>query len=126
MKTIRQSYQIDAPISKVWQALVDPKLIKKWTGQAAVMDDQVGTKFKLWGGDIYGTNTKVIPEQVLEQDWYAGDWPEPSKLVITLTLEENSTKVDLIHESIPEDEFDAINKGWKDYYFGPLKLILEK
>ncbi len=126
MKSIQQSYQINAPIGKVWQALVDPKLIKKWTGQQAVMDDQVGTQFKLWGGDIHGTTTKVIIEQLLEQDWYAGDWPKASKLRITLSLEEKGTQVDLVHEGVPENEFDSISKGWKDYYFGAIKKLLEK
>jgi uncharacterized protein YndB with AHSA1/START domain len=29
---IVESYLINAPVSKVWQALVDPDLIEKWGG----------------------------------------------------------------------------------------------
>ncbi len=60
MKTIKQTYRIKASIQKVWRAFVDPKLIEQWGGGSAKMNDEVGFKFTLWGGDIHGTNTEVI------------------------------------------------------------------
>lgn len=59
MKTIKQTYQINAPSSRVWQALIDPKIIDKWGGGPAHMNDKVGTEFTLWGGDIYGKNLRL-------------------------------------------------------------------
>jgi len=73
MKTIKQKYSIKAPVEKVWQSLVDPKIIKQWGGGPAKMDDKVGTNFKLWGGDIYGKNLKVIKNKLLIQNWISGD-----------------------------------------------------
>lgn len=35
MKAIRQIYEIHAPIEKVWEALVDPRIIAKWGGGPA-------------------------------------------------------------------------------------------
>ena len=55
MKTITQEYVINAPIEKVWLALIDPLVIEQWGGGPAVMNDRVGTEFKLWDGDIWGT-----------------------------------------------------------------------
>jgi len=52
MKSIKQTYRIQAPVSMVWQALVDPEVIERWGGGPVKMDDQVGTRFELWGGDI--------------------------------------------------------------------------
>ena len=54
---IKQHYVIKAPVAKVWRSFVDPKVIDSWGGGPAKMDDKVGTKFSLWGGDIYGINT---------------------------------------------------------------------
>jgi hypothetical protein len=31
-----------------------------------------------------------------------------------------------VHENIPEGEVDEIADGWKRYYLGPLKELLEK
>jgi len=135
MKTIKQEYKICSKIDRVWEALTNPKEIEAWGAGSAKMDDKVGTKFKLWGGDIHGTNTKVVKNKVLEQDWYGGDWPQPSKVTFTLSEESGplrsrsearKIKVVLVHENVPDEEAGNIDEGWKDYYLGPLKDYLEK
>lgn len=125
MKTIKKTYLIAAPGSKVWQALVTPKIIDRWGAGPATMDDRVGTKFSLWGGDIHGTNTKVVTNKKLVQDWFGGDWEKPSKVTIEFTDEKGKTRVDLIHTDLPEEEVKSFASGWDDYYFGPLKDLVE-
>lgn len=125
MKTIKKSYQINAPTNKVWQALTDPEEIENWGAGPAKMDEKNGSGFELWGGDIYGTNTQVIENQKLVQDWYAGNWPQPSKVVIELSDKNGQTKITLEHKDVPENEFDEINESWDTHYFGPMKEYLE-
>ena len=126
MKTITQTYTIKAPVEKVWEALVDPAMIEKWGGGPAVMDDNVGTEFSLWGGDIYGTNTKVVPNKILEQDWYGGEWEKPSKVIFKLSEKDGVTTLDLVHTDLPEESESDFADGWKNYYCGPLKELVEK
>lgn len=126
MKTITQTYLINADVDKVWQALTDHKIIEKWGGGPAKMDSAVGTKFTLWGGDIHGKNIKVVKNKALVQDWSSGDWEKPSKVTFTLTPQDDGVKVDLLHEDVPDREADEITDGWKQYYLGPLKDLLEK
>jgi len=125
MKIIKQEYLIKAPIEAVWQALIDPKIISKWGGGPVKMNDKVGEKFELWGGDIYGTNTKVIKNKKLEQDWYSDNWEKPSQVVFSLTRNNKGTKLELIHKNVPEKDLSDISDGWKTYYLGPLKELLE-
>ncbi len=125
MKVLKQTYHIQAPIEKVWQALVDPKVIELWSGTEAVMSDIPNSSFKLWGGDIHGVNTEVIPNLMLSQDWYGGEWSKPSKVVITLVAKNKGTMVNLKHWDIPEGEEKDFDEGWKDFYFGPIKELLE-
>ncbi len=125
MKKIQQTYHINAPVSRVWKAFIDAKTIDAWGGGPATIDDNVGTEFALWGGDIHGTNTRVVKEKMLVQNWYGGDWPEPSSVKFTLAPEERGTKVILVHDGIPDDEVDSIRNGWRDYYLGPMKEFLE-
>jgi uncharacterized protein YndB with AHSA1/START domain len=125
MKSIKQSYQIKAPISKVWQALVDPDIISKWSKNPAIMDDKVGTEFKLWGEEIYGENTKIIPNKLLEQDWSDGDFAKPSFVRFELSEHNDITTIDLTQDNVPDDQFDDINNGWEVYYLGPLKELME-
>lgn len=126
MKTIKQSYNINALVQDVWQALVDPKIIEKWGGGPAKMDDKVGTKFSLWGGDIYGKNIKVTKNKELVQEWFGGKWDKPSKVAFTLKENGDKTEVVLLQKDIPDEEAGDIDEGWKQYYLGPLKELLEK
>ncbi len=125
VKTIRQTHQIKAPVEKVWKVLVDCKEIEGWGGGPCEMDDKVGTKFKLWGGDVHGKNIEVVPEKKLVQEWYEGDWPEPSIVDFRLTSKDDGTQVQLLHERVPDSEYESIDKGWNKYYLGPLKVYVE-
>jgi uncharacterized protein YndB with AHSA1/START domain len=132
MNTIHKTYEIKAPIAKVWQALTDPELINAWgAGPDAKMGAEEGAEFSLWGGDIHGKNTKVEPEKLLVQDWYGdSDWDEPSKVTFALSDDNGVTTVALTHENFPLDEdksdIDSFASGWDDYYMEPIKQLLEK
>ncbi len=127
MKTIRQNYLIDAPVKRVWRALVDPSEIERWGGGQAEMDDKEGTKFRLWGGEIHGTNTKVVENKELSQDWYGGrNWTAPSKVNFKLIPKGEKTDVELIHENIPDQDVEAIRDGWEKHYLGPLRSYIQK
>ncbi len=125
MKRIEETYTIRAPLSRVWRALTDPKLIEAWSGAPAVMSDEEGARFSLWDGDIYGTNTKVVPQKLLEQEWYSRDWDKPSKVVFLFSGEGDRTVVMLVHTRIPEHEAKDLAQGWRDYYMGAVKSLCE-
>lgn len=122
---IKQEYTIKAPIEKVWEALVEPKLIEKWSGAPAEMSDKKNAEFKLWRGGIWGKNTWVDAPKHLEQDWFGGKWENPSKLCIAMTEEGGKTHVTLMHCDVPEKEERDFADGWKNYYFGPLIQLVE-
>lgn len=125
MKSFDKTYTIHASVHDVWQALTDPKTIAKWGGGPVVMKPVAGTKFSLWGGDIHGTNTNVISEKKLVQDWYSGDWDTPSRVTFALVGNDAETGVTLTHTDIPDNDFADIKSGWDDYYMLPLKKLLE-
>lgn len=126
MKTIKQSYLINSSIEKVWQALVDPKIIDDWGGGPAKMGAKEGFEFSLWGGDIHGKNIEIIPNRKLVQDWMEGKWDKYSKVTFTLKEEKDKTKVELLHEDFPENMKAKLTDGWRTYYLGPLKELLER
>ncbi len=126
LKTIKQAYLINASSQDVWQALIDPVIIDKWGGGPARMDGKVGTSFTLWGGDIYGKNINVINGKELKQEWFSGKWKNPSKVTLTLKEKNGRTEISLLHEDVPNEETKDIDQGWKNYYLGPIKKLLEK
>lgn len=125
MKTIRQTYNINASVNKVWDALVDPKIIDKWGGGPSEMSDKEGQKFKLWGGEVYGKNKKVVKNDTLVQEWFSEDWKKPSIASFKLQSVGNKTRLELVHENVPDKDAEDIDDGWKRYYLGPLKELLE-
>ena len=125
MKTIRQECQISAPVEKVWEALVDPKMIEKWGGGPAKMKAEAGFEFEFWGGDIHGKNIEVVKSKKLVQEWYSGDWPKPSRAIFDLIPKDGGTLVYLIHEDVPDEGAKDIADGWNRYYLGKIKELLE-
>ena len=126
MKSIKQTYFIKSSVGSVWSALVDPEKIDDWGAGSVKMDDREGSKFSLWGGDIWGKNKEVVPNKKLVQEWYGGDWDKPSIVTFSLKKKDGGTQVDLTHEDLPDNEIKDHEKGWKDYYLGPLKDFVEK
>ena len=124
MKTIKKEYRIKAPADKVYKALTDEKQMAAWSGADAIMEIDPPGKFSLWGGSIQGENVKVEPREIV-QNWKAEEWQNYSK--VNFTLSENGTKtlLKLVHEDVPDDYEDSIDKGWDQYYLGPMKEWLE-
>ena len=125
MKTIRQTYIINSSIEEVWKALVNPEYIEKWGGGPAEMNDKAGTEFKLWDGDIHGKNIEIEPLKKLKQEWFGGNWSQPSTTTFTLKKKADKVRIDLLQINVPDNEVKNIDDGWKEYYLGPLKQFLE-
>ena len=126
MKAFKQKYTINASSRKVWNALVNPKIINKWGGGPSKMSDEVGFRFSLWKGSIFGKNIRVEKNKLLVQEWYAGRWDEPSIVTFEITEKNSITTLILRHEKVPEKEEKEVKKGWKEYYLNPLKNLVEK
>ncbi|HSW80352.1 MAG TPA: SRPBCC domain-containing protein [Candidatus Saccharimonadales bacterium] len=127
MRSIEQTYTIKAPIEKVWLALTDANTAEKWGAGPAKVDAEVGGEFSYWDGDIHGKFTKIEPNKLIEQDWYGHDHPDHKyKVTFEIKGDEEKTTVHFLHEDIPDSDEDDWEAGWKDYYFDPIKELLEK
>ncbi len=125
MQQIEETYTITAPISKVWQALTDATTAEAWGAAPAKVDARVGGEFSYWDGDIHGTFTKLAPETQIEQDWYGHDHPD-RKFNAVFTLESDGTTT-TVHLSFsgPIEDIEKDRKDWQEYYFDPIKKLLE-
>lgn len=126
MKSFKKAYTVKAGKKLVWQALTDCELIEKWSRGPCEMADSENFEFSLWGGQIFGTNTEVQLEKKLVQDWFAGDWPEPSIVVFDIKEKNGKTHISIDHTNIPDNEYDEIKEGWDKYFMRPLTALVEK
>ena len=107
--------EITADPEEVFAALTNPFQIELWSGYPADMKAEEGYVFSLWEGDITGVNLEVVPGKLLVQEWFR----------ITLKKEGARTLVGLTHTHIPEDVYEEITGGWKEYYLEAIKGMLE-
>ena len=126
MKTIKQTYEISAPIERVWQALTNPAEIEAWGGGPAKMDSVEGGLFSLWGGEIFGKNTEVAPSKKLSQEWYITKSPQPTKVTFILREKDDKTIIDLVHDDVPDEAVSEIANSWQKDYLGKVKKYLEE
>jgi len=126
MIQIEQTYTIKAPVAKVYEALTDASVAEQWGAGPAKVDPREGGEYSYWDGDIHGVFTKLIPNQLIEQDWYGHDNPD-WKYTVSFTLEgdDTTTTVHMVFAGNIVDEQKDM-KDWQDYYFTPIKELLEK
>jgi uncharacterized protein YndB with AHSA1/START domain len=126
MPTIEQTYEMNATPEEVFEALVNPDLIQDWSGDEAKMSAEIGAKFSLWGGQMFGTNLEVITNKKLVQEWCYDQWETPSKVTFTIKIKGKKTIVNLLHEDVPEKSVNSIADGWGVYYLGAMQEMFEE
>ena len=126
MKEFNYRIKIRAEVADVYAALTNAFTIELWSGYKAEMQEKPGTEFSLWDGDISGKNIEFEKDSKVVQEWYFGEQAEPSIVTIKLfTQGANKTQIDLNHTNIPDEAYDDIVEGWKEYYLGAIKEFLE-
>jgi uncharacterized protein YndB with AHSA1/START domain len=117
---------------RIMQLLTDPILIRKWSGEDAVLEDKVGGRFEMFDGWVKGEVLKINSNE-LAYTWKPGDWAEETKAseVHYLLLEnEAGTKVMIKHTGFPDEkEMERNRIEWTDFVFDPLEdyvMVTEK
>jgi activator of HSP90 ATPase len=126
MKELRKYYRIKGTPEEIYAALINPFSIALWTGAAAEMKEEPGTRFSLFDGDIEGVNIAFEQNLKIVQEWFFGDQEEKSIVTISLRPDRYYTKIELHHTHIPDAAFDDMAEGWDAHYFGGLKDFFEK
>jgi len=121
MKTFKKTFKINAEPSDIYSAITNPYTIELWSGYPAEMSTEPGSEFSLWEGDITGKNLEFIPDRKIVQQWYFGEQQEKSIVTITIAPDRENSVVTVEHNNIPDEEYDGIAEGWREYYFEAIK-----
>ena len=128
---------IDAPISKVWQALVNPEIIKQYLFNTEVISDwKAGSPILYrgeWEGKPFEDKGEILgiePEKLLRSTHWsplAGVPDSPENYhTVTYTLSEkgNGTEVTITQDNnATEDEKKHSAKNWETVLAGMKKLL---
>jgi activator of HSP90 ATPase len=126
-KTIKQTATFKAGPHEVFEALMDSARHGEFTGGKARISRAVGGKFSTYDGYAEGTNLELVPDKKIVQTWRASDWPKGCYSTVTFTLKavNNGTKLTFTQVGVPDDQFEDVSQGWKDFYWTPMKRMLD-
>lgn len=126
-KTIRQSVIFKTSPHEVYEAIMDPKKHSEFTDSQVQISKKVGGKFSVYDGDIEGVNLELVPDKKIVQSWRYSDWPQNHYSTATFTLKEieGGTRLTFTQIEVPEERYKDIAQGWRDYYWEPMKEMLE-
>ena len=127
-KTIRQSVTFKASPHAVYEALMDSRKHSRVTGAKAKISRKVKGRFTAYDGYIEGIHLDLVPDKKIVQSWRGSDWPEGhfSKATFSLKKIKNGARLTFTQSGVPVEHFRDINQGCRDYYWGPIKEMLEK
>ena len=123
-ETIKVSATFRVSAKRIYDAWLNSKEHSAMTGGKATSSTKIGGKFTVWDGYISGKNIELVKNKRIVQTWRGTDFPKESIdsiLIIHLDETENGTTVTLTHTEIPEGMGKSYAKGWKDFYFNPMK-----
>jgi activator of HSP90 ATPase len=120
MKTFKKTFKINAEPSDVYAAITNPFTIELWSGYPAQMSTEPESEFSLWEGDITGKNIEFVQDKKVVQEWYFGDQSEKSIVTITISPDRENSVVTVEQSNIPDEEFNEIAEGWREYYIGAI------
>ncbi|MBU2494163.1 MAG: SRPBCC domain-containing protein [Bacteroidetes bacterium] len=122
---------IDAPISKVWQALTDKDKMKDWYFDLTEFEPKVGFEFKFYGGKDERQYlhlcriTEVKENEKISYSWKYDGYKGESFVSFELFYENGKTLVRLTHsglETFPADNPDFAKENFIDGW----NYIIEK
>ncbi|MGH9476954.1 MAG: SRPBCC family protein [Terriglobales bacterium] len=125
---IVEEITIEAPVERVWAALVDPEQRRRWWGGEKYRvvriesDLRVGgqwaMRFEGWGKEtgMRGEYRVVEPPRVLEFSWRPDWYAEASESVVRLELRAHAgaTHIRLTHSGLASEADRANHRGWAE------------
>lgn len=126
-KDIHQTVTFKANPHDVYEILMDSKKHSELSGDDAKISRKVGGKFNV-GDYIDGVNLELVPDEKIVQTWRYNDWPKGhySKATFSLNEVKSGTRLTFTQTGVPEEIYEDIKQGWIDYYWTPMKEMLEK
>jgi activator of HSP90 ATPase len=128
LKTVEQSVRFSVSAKELYDIYINPARHAAVTGGAVKISPKPGSKFSAFGGLLTGTTLFTIPAKLIVQRWrsvsfHTGDLD--STLILRFVQDGKEGRIDLVHVNVPAHDHGGVTKGWKNYYWKPLRAYLK-
>ena len=125
------NYVVNFPIGpeEVYDTILDSDKHAASTNSSAKIDPVVGGKFDIMDGYIFGRNLMQEKGKRIIQEWITTEWPKgalSSIVDFSFKAEKGGTEMTFIHSRVPSEQAADYRKGWKTYYWEPMKKYFSK
>lgn len=127
-QTIRQRIIFKASPHEIYEMLIDSRKHSKFTGSKASISRAVGGKFSVFDGGLSGVNLELVTDKRIVQSWRLSEWTEGyfSKATFSLVEIKGGTRLNFTQTDVPVESYEDVLQGWHEYYWKPMKKLLEK
>jgi len=97
-------------------------------GAPASVEPKVGGRFSAFGM-LNGQFLVLVKNKMIVQRWRSVKFKktdEDSILVLRFEKTDGGARIDLVHTSIPDHDYAAIQKGWPKHYWRPWANYFKK
>ncbi len=126
-RTITETVRFTATPHELYELLMDAKKHAAFTGGAAKISRRVGGAFSVFDGYAVGKNIELVKDERIVQSWRASDWKEGVWSTVTFVLApiRGGCQLTFTQTGVPPEAVAGIRQGWKDFYWIPMKEMLE-
>jgi len=129
-KNIKQVVTFKSSPAKVYELIMDEKKHSEFSGSKAKVSKKPKGKFEVFDGYCHGYNIELEEGKLIRQAWHFAEdgWPDDHYSICTFQFAKvpGGTKMTFTQEGVPEHKVESLKEGWKDYYWAPMKEMLEK
>lgn len=127
INVVKQAYYIKAPVGKVFDALINPKVLSKWFLKSAILEQKKGGRY-IFNALMHNDTQKgnVLDFEInkkLTIDW--PKWAKGTEVSFFTKKSGKNTLITVVHSGFKDHEtFVGHAVGWA-YYLMNLKSVLE-
>ena len=127
-KPIVQSVKFNASANELYAIYMDPNRHAAVTGGPVKISSKANSKFTAFGGMLWGSTLVTVPSKLIVQRWRSENFNKTdldSILILEFSDEGKQGRIHLVHVNVPQQDHAGVTKGWKKYYWEPLREYLK-
>ncbi|EGR29635.1 hypothetical protein IMG5_151840 [Ichthyophthirius multifiliis] len=124
-QSLKFSITFEVPAKVIYNALIDPQEIMKYTRCPCQVQPSVGGQYVILEGRIIGQFTELDSQKyIIKMNWKQADWPNDSNVEFTFIDRDDECEVIISQQNIPSKvNIEQLEKGWQAQIFNPMSTI---